>query len=56
MAEPIPWRENDARWEWNCRSGLRLRASIASGEAADRGKARHQTGADFYGFDPASFD
>jgi hypothetical protein len=32
------------------------KASLASGEAADRGKAWHQTGADLYGFDPTGFD
>jgi hypothetical protein len=40
----------------NCWSGLRLKASFASGEAADGGEAWHQTGADFYGFDPTGFD
>lgn len=47
---------NDARWDANCRSGLRLKASLASGEAADRGEAWQQTGADFYGFDTTGFD
>jgi hypothetical protein len=39
-----------------CWSGLRLKGSLALGEAADRGEARHQPGADFHGFDPTSFD
>ena len=39
-----------------CWSGLRLKGSLASGEAADRGEARHQPGANFYGFDPTGFD
>jgi len=47
---------NGARWDWICRSGLRLKVSFASGEAADRGEAWHQTGADFYRFDPTGFD
>jgi hypothetical protein len=37
-------------------AAMRLKASLALGEASDRGEAWHQTGADFYGFDPTGFD
>jgi hypothetical protein len=54
QADPVA--RSDARWERSCRSGLRPKASVAAGEAADGGEARHQPGADFYRFDPTGFD
>ena len=56
LAEPVPSREIMRVRTGICWSGLRLKASLALGEAADRGETWHQPGPDFYGFDPTGFD